>query len=102
MQIIIAILVIGSLLWVANWPFLSPDVEYLDDAQRKVEKEHNRRHHRAVIRASLIILALGFGILAAVWIPGSPTDRDDGFIMATLSLACIGAYSVIVRYAKRR
>ncbi|BCJ59921.1 hypothetical protein [Micromonospora endophytica] len=91
-----------TLIWMANWPFGTPLAKELSDEDRRINAEHNRRHHRGVARGLLPILAVIFGIASISLFGGSSSDKPAAIGMGVCSAVCVGLFVASIKMGRRR
>ena len=105
-MIIITVLIIiaglAAIVWAANWPFGTPLAKGLSDKQRRIDAEHNRRHHRGVARILLPILAIGFGVTSIRIFVGPKSGQSAAVVMAVCSIVCVGVFVALIKGERRR
>ncbi|SBT40165.1 hypothetical protein [Micromonospora auratinigra] len=103
--VITVLMIIGgfaAMIWVANWPFNTPWEKTLDPEQRRINAEHNRRHHRGVARIVFPVFAIAFAVASVSLLNGSTADRSAAVVMGVCSALCAGVFTAIVRRGRRQ
>ncbi|MBQ1071644.1 hypothetical protein KBX06_00460 [Micromonospora sp. C31] len=100
--VLMVIVGLAAIIWVANWPFNTPWEKDLTAEQRRINAAHNRRHHRAVIRGILPILAIVFGIASVSLLSGPKSDPFAAVVMGVCSVVCAGVFGALIKRGRRR
>lgn len=100
--VLVTIVGLAAIIWVANWPFNTPWEKDLKPDERRINAAHNRRHHRAVTRAMLPVLAIMFGIVSVSLLSGPKRDPFAAVVMGLCSVVCAGVFGALIKRGRRR
>jgi len=93
---------LATIIWMANWPFGTPWAKDLTDKERRIEADHNRRHHRGVARIMLPVLAFGFAITSIESFAGPKSNRSASVALGVCSVVCVGMFVALIKGDRRR
>ncbi|WP_326553083.1 hypothetical protein [Micromonospora sp. NBC_01813] len=104
-MIIVTVLIVtaglAGIFWMANWPFGTPWAKDLTDKERRIEAEHNRRHHRGVALIYFPGLAVIFGV-ASIAIFVDQKSQAAAVAMGLCSVASVGVFVAVIKGGRRR
>ncbi|MEU5906249.1 hypothetical protein [Micromonospora sp. NPDC047527] len=93
---------LAAIIWVANWPFNTPWESKLSPKERRINAEHNRRHHRRAARMVLPIFAIGSGIASVGLLSGPKSDPFAAVVMGVCSVVCAGVFGALIKRGRGR
>ncbi|MEO3772236.1 hypothetical protein [Micromonospora sp. B9E7] len=100
--VLVAVAGLAAIFWVANWPFNTPWERELSPEERRINAEHNRRHHRRAARVVLPMLAIVLGLTSVSLLSGPNSDPFAAVVMGIISVVCAGLFGALIRTGRRR